>query len=235
MRLADIAEPMMPRQMMPIRSFGRAPAIPSFNGSSIIGEMARPQVDTRYTQASNWRAMVLRADVFRPAQPGRYAVILSYGPHAKGLAFQEGYPSAWQRMIAKQGNGGAAIELQERVARLRAVPARRSTGPTRGYFWRPEHAARRFGPPVLHLGSIGSIQIPIGGRRFGVMAMKLYGFWRSLATYRVRVALALKHIEVEQISINLLQGMQHSDDYKAVNPQSVVPVLAIDNGPPSLQ
>ena len=67
------------------------------------------------------------------------------------------------------------------------------------------------------------------------MAMKLYGFWRSLATYRVRVALALKHIEVEQISINLLQGMQHSDDYKAVNPQSVVPVLAIDNGPPLFQ
>ena len=67
------------------------------------------------------------------------------------------------------------------------------------------------------------------------MTMKLYGFWRSLATYRVRVALALKHIEVEQISINLLQGMQHSDDYKAVNPQSVVPVLAIDNGPPLFQ
>jgi len=65
--------------------------------------------------------------------------------------------------------------------------------------------------------------------------MKLYGFWRSLATYRVRVALAIKGIEVEQISINLLQGMQHSDDYKAVNPQSVVPVLAIDNGPPLFQ
>ena len=67
------------------------------------------------------------------------------------------------------------------------------------------------------------------------MTMKLYGFWRSLATYRVRVALAIKGIEVEQISINLLQGMQHSDDYKAVNPQSVVPVLAIDNGPPLFQ
>ena len=44
---------------------------------------------------------VLRADVFRPVQEGRYPVILSYGPYAKGLAFQEGYPSAWDRMVEK--------------------------------------------------------------------------------------------------------------------------------------
>ena len=46
--------------------------------------------------------LVLRADVFRPLQPGKFPVILSYGPYAKGLAFQEGYPSAWQRMAEKQ-------------------------------------------------------------------------------------------------------------------------------------
>ena len=45
--------------------------------------------------------LVLRADVFRPPLEGRYPVILSYGPYAKGLAFQEGYPSAWQRMVAE--------------------------------------------------------------------------------------------------------------------------------------
>ena len=67
------------------------------------------------------------------------------------------------------------------------------------------------------------------------MTMKLYGFWRSLATYRVRVALALKGLEVEQQYINLLQGVQHGDDYKAVNPQSVVPALVIDDGPPLFQ
>jgi maleylacetoacetate isomerase len=65
--------------------------------------------------------------------------------------------------------------------------------------------------------------------------MKLYGFWRSLATFRVRVALALKGIKAEQISINLLQGAQHRDDYKALNPQSVVPSLVIDEGPPLFQ
>ena len=67
------------------------------------------------------------------------------------------------------------------------------------------------------------------------MTMKLYGFWLSLATYRVRVALALKGVEAEQQYINLLQGVQHGDDYKAVNPQSVVPALVIDDGPPLFQ
>jgi putative CocE/NonD family hydrolase len=42
---------------------------------------------------------VLRCDVFRPVKHGRYPVILSYGPYAKGLAFQDGYPSAWERMV----------------------------------------------------------------------------------------------------------------------------------------
>ena len=42
--------------------------------------------------------LVLRADVFRPPDEGKYPVILTYGPYAKGLAFQEGYPDQWQRM-----------------------------------------------------------------------------------------------------------------------------------------
>ena len=67
------------------------------------------------------------------------------------------------------------------------------------------------------------------------MTMKLYGFWRSLATYRVRVALALKGLKVDELSINLLQGKQHDDNYRAVNPQSVVPALVIDDGPPLFQ
>ena len=42
--------------------------------------------------------LVLRADVFLPLPEGRYPVILSYGPYAKGLAFQDGYAGAWERM-----------------------------------------------------------------------------------------------------------------------------------------
>jgi len=45
--------------------------------------------------------IVLRADVFAPAAAGRHPVLLTYGPYAKGLAFQDGYPSAWQRMVAE--------------------------------------------------------------------------------------------------------------------------------------
>jgi maleylacetoacetate isomerase len=64
--------------------------------------------------------------------------------------------------------------------------------------------------------------------------MKLYGFWRSLATYRVKVALALKGLQVEEVSIDILKGRQHAPEYRAVNPQAVVPALVLDDGGPPL-
>ena len=64
--------------------------------------------------------------------------------------------------------------------------------------------------------------------------MKLYGFWRSLATYRVKVALALKGLKVDEVSIDILKGEQHKGDYAAVNPQAVVPSLVLDDGGPPL-
>jgi len=42
--------------------------------------------------------LVLRADVFRPDADGKYPALLSYGPYGKGLAFQEGYKTAWEIM-----------------------------------------------------------------------------------------------------------------------------------------
>ena len=45
--------------------------------------------------------IVLRADVFRPVSEARYPVLLTYGPYAKGLAFQDGYPDAWETMARK--------------------------------------------------------------------------------------------------------------------------------------
>src|SRR3954466_12887683 len=64
--------------------------------------------------------------------------------------------------------------------------------------------------------------------------MKLYGFWRSLATYRVKVALGLKGVAVDEVSIDILKGKQHEADYKVVNPQAVVPALVLDDGGPPL-
>lgn len=60
--------------------------------------------------------------------------------------------------------------------------------------------------------------------------MKLYGFWRSLATYRVKVALGLKGMKVDEVSIDLLKGVQLQPDYRKVNPQAVVPALILDDG-----
>lgn len=60
--------------------------------------------------------------------------------------------------------------------------------------------------------------------------MKYYGFWRSLAACRVRIALALKGIQAEEISVNLMQGEQLKPEYRAVNPLAVVPSLIPDDG-----
>ena len=43
--------------------------------------------------------LVLRADLFAPIHEGKYPVILSYGVYAKGLAYQDGYPHQWRRMV----------------------------------------------------------------------------------------------------------------------------------------
>lgn len=45
--------------------------------------------------------LVLRADIYRPVAEGRYPVILSYGPYGKLLHFEDGYKTAWDRMVTK--------------------------------------------------------------------------------------------------------------------------------------
>ena len=57
--------------------------------------------------------------------------------------------------------------------------------------------------------------------------MKLYGYWRSTAAYRVRIALHLKNIDFDSISVHLVKngGEQHKDDYAAINPNQLVPTL----------
>jgi maleylacetoacetate isomerase/maleylpyruvate isomerase len=57
--------------------------------------------------------------------------------------------------------------------------------------------------------------------------MKLFGYWRSTAAYRVRIALHLKEIEFESISVHLVKGggEQHTPDYVNLNPTKLVPTL----------
>ncbi|HVM23265.1 MAG TPA: maleylacetoacetate isomerase, partial [Sphingomicrobium sp.] len=56
----------------------------------------------------------------------------------------------------------------------------------------------------------------------------LYDYFRSSAAYRVRIALNLKGLAYEARPVNLLESEQKSDDYRALNPQGLVPMLAID-------
>jgi maleylpyruvate isomerase len=58
--------------------------------------------------------------------------------------------------------------------------------------------------------------------------MKVYGYWRSSAAYRLRIALALKNLSYEYASINLARGAQNEAEWGAVNPQNLVPVLEQD-------
>ncbi len=60
------------------------------------------------------------------------------------------------------------------------------------------------------------------------MAIQLYGFWRSNAAFRVRVALALKQLPFEEIEVDLLAGRQFDTAYAEVNAGHSVPTLVHD-------
>jgi maleylpyruvate isomerase len=62
--------------------------------------------------------------------------------------------------------------------------------------------------------------------------MKLYTYFRSSAAYRVRIALNLKGLDVEQVPVHLIKGggQQLSEEYRSVNPAALVPALVLDDG-----
>src|SRR5437870_3803378 len=68
------------------------------------------------------------------------------------------------------------------------------------------------------------------GRAFMVrpMALTLYDYYRSSASYRVRIALNLKGVEYTRVPVNLLEGEQRDEAYRALNPQGFVPMLDAD-------
>ena len=60
--------------------------------------------------------------------------------------------------------------------------------------------------------------------------MKLYGFFRSSAAFRVRIALNLKQLPYETVAIHLRRNEQANPQYRALNPQGLVPTLEDDDG-----
>jgi len=66
--------------------------------------------------------------------------------------------------------------------------------------------------------------------------MKLFSFWRSIATFRVRMGFNLKGIVPDEIvEIDLLKGKQREDAFRAVNPQMLIPALVDGDGPVMFQ
>ena len=98
--------------------------------------------------------LVLRGDVFRPIAPGKYPVILTYGPYAKGLSFQAGYPSAWNAM---------AKNHRDNRVRSEAAPVHRAHDREHVVGGRPERpeALHLAGEDVeQHLGVGAGVQMP---------------------------------------------------------------------------
>jgi maleylpyruvate isomerase len=60
------------------------------------------------------------------------------------------------------------------------------------------------------------------------MSIKIYGFWRSIASFRVRVALRLKGLAFEETPVDILSGDQFKPGYEAVNAERVVPTFIHD-------
>lgn len=65
--------------------------------------------------------------------------------------------------------------------------------------------------------------------------MQFFSFWRSLASFRVRIALNLKGLSADVVDVNLIQGQQRQDAFRKVNPQMLLPALIDGEGPPLFQ
>ena len=91
---------------------------------------------------------ILRADVFRPIQDGRYPTILTYGVYAKGLSYQEGYPHQWQKMVEAGTNPPAPDWTKSFRRSSRRSPTRSCCRPS----WTPS-------PPEDHPLGVEPLQL----------------------------------------------------------------------------
>lgn len=63
------------------------------------------------------------------------------------------------------------------------------------------------------------------------MRLRLFDYWRSSTSYHVRIALAIKGVAHERVAINLVAAEHGEADYRARNPQGLVPTLEVDGVP----
>src|SRR5580704_8123780 len=84
-------------------------------------------------------------------------------------------------------------------------------------------------------GKATAYVLKLAARKSVVTSMKLFTYWRSQASFRVRVALRLKRLDAELICLDLLKGDQFAATYRSLNPETVVPTLIDGDEPPLVQ
>jgi hypothetical protein len=96
---------LMASAFMPVRAGAQAGPVGSAGSPDAGNASLRGTTETRDGMTIDWDVpitmddgVVLRADVYRPTGAGRFPVLASYGPYAKWLTFQDGYPTAWKIM-----------------------------------------------------------------------------------------------------------------------------------------
>src|SRR3990167_1296384 len=121
------------------------------------------------------------------------------------------------------------------ASRCSMPPATASSAPSTR--WWKSTTRRVDGAFPIHQRGYKSGGWPPRGKRFAVFhptalreesdMLKLYGYWRSTAAYRVRIDLNLKGLTYQQVPVHLLKdgGQQHAAEYRALNPQQLVPLL----------
>jgi maleylacetoacetate isomerase len=83
---------------------------------------------------------------------------------------------------------------------------------------------------MRHLPQVSGLRVQTVLLERGKVMLKLYSFYRSSASWRVRICLALKGAHYEVIPVNLREDTRHSPEYRRLNPQGFVPTLLTEDG-----